>query len=157
VCFCTGHFVMVPINLTCPHCLQHFFFEHLLHLYFFTKCVWQTVFQRRSKLRCRSFYFGCKKRSHWLFFVIDSITSVKRTMLLSDWLWNRVGLPLKFNTLLFTSPLCWHKWTLACVQKQFPYFLLLFNQLKNRNTVHIIRIKKNLLFWFRVWLTEYVE
>ena len=34
VCFCTGHFVMVPINLTCPHCLQHFFFEHLLHLYF---------------------------------------------------------------------------------------------------------------------------
>ena len=25
--------VMVPINLTCPHCLQHFFFEHLFHLY----------------------------------------------------------------------------------------------------------------------------
>jgi len=24
---------MVPINLTCPHCLQHFFFEHLFHLY----------------------------------------------------------------------------------------------------------------------------
>jgi len=24
---------MVPINLTCQHCLQHFFFEHLLHLY----------------------------------------------------------------------------------------------------------------------------
>jgi len=35
VCFCTGHFFMVPINLTCPHCLQHFFFEHLLHLYYF--------------------------------------------------------------------------------------------------------------------------
>ena len=34
VCFCTGHFVIVPINLTCPHCLQHFFFEHLLHLYY---------------------------------------------------------------------------------------------------------------------------
>ena len=33
VCFCTGHFVMVPLNLTCPHCLQHFFFEHLFHLY----------------------------------------------------------------------------------------------------------------------------
>ena len=32
VCFCTGHFVMVPINLTCPHCLQHFFFELLFHL-----------------------------------------------------------------------------------------------------------------------------
>jgi len=26
VCFCTGHFVMVPINLTCSHCLQHSFF-----------------------------------------------------------------------------------------------------------------------------------
>jgi len=25
---------MVPINLTCPHCLQHFFFEHLFHLYY---------------------------------------------------------------------------------------------------------------------------
>jgi len=23
VCFCTGHFVMVPINLTCQHFLQH--------------------------------------------------------------------------------------------------------------------------------------
>ena len=33
VCFCTGHFVMVPINLICPHCLQHFFFDYLLHLY----------------------------------------------------------------------------------------------------------------------------
>ena len=39
VCFCMGHFVMVPINLTCPHCLQHFFFEHLLHLYFLTATV----------------------------------------------------------------------------------------------------------------------
>ena len=29
-----GHFVIVPINLTCPHCLQHFFFEHLFHLYY---------------------------------------------------------------------------------------------------------------------------
>jgi len=25
---------MRPINLTCPHCLQHFFFEHLFHLYY---------------------------------------------------------------------------------------------------------------------------
>jgi len=33
VCVCTGHFVMVPINLTYPHFLQHFFFEHIFHLY----------------------------------------------------------------------------------------------------------------------------
>ena len=31
--FLYGPFVMVPTNLTCPHCLQHFFFEHLFHLY----------------------------------------------------------------------------------------------------------------------------
>jgi len=37
VCFCTGHFVMVPINLTFPHCL-HFFFEHLFHLYYVFFC-----------------------------------------------------------------------------------------------------------------------
>jgi len=31
--FCTGHFVMVPLNLTYLHYLQHFFFEHLVNLY----------------------------------------------------------------------------------------------------------------------------
>jgi len=30
VSFCTGHFVMVPLNLTYLHCL----FEHLFHLYY---------------------------------------------------------------------------------------------------------------------------
>jgi len=33
VCFSTGHIVMVPLNLTCLHCLQHFFSEHLSSLY----------------------------------------------------------------------------------------------------------------------------
>ena len=28
--FCTSHFVMVPLNLTYLHCLQHSFFEHLV-------------------------------------------------------------------------------------------------------------------------------
>ena len=32
-CFCTGHFVMVPLNLICLHCLQHFSFEYLFNLY----------------------------------------------------------------------------------------------------------------------------
>jgi len=31
--FCTGHFVMVPLNLTYLHCLQHSFFAHLFNLY----------------------------------------------------------------------------------------------------------------------------
>jgi len=33
----TGHFVMVLLNLTYLHCLQHFLFEHLFNLYFFRK------------------------------------------------------------------------------------------------------------------------
>ena len=31
---CTGHFAMVPLNLTSAlHCLQHSFFEHLFNVY----------------------------------------------------------------------------------------------------------------------------
>ena len=29
-----GHFVTVPFNMTCLHCLQHSFFEHLFNLYY---------------------------------------------------------------------------------------------------------------------------
>jgi len=36
--FCTGHFVMVPLNMTYLHCLQHSLFEHLFNLYFKTVC-----------------------------------------------------------------------------------------------------------------------
>ena len=32
--FCTGHFVMGPLNITNLHCLQHSLFEHLFHLYY---------------------------------------------------------------------------------------------------------------------------
>jgi len=32
VCFCTGHFVMVPINLTCSHCLQHLYAPEWWHI-----------------------------------------------------------------------------------------------------------------------------
>jgi len=31
--FFTGHFVMVPLNLTYLHCLQHSLFEHFFNLY----------------------------------------------------------------------------------------------------------------------------
>jgi len=34
--FCTGHFVMVPLNMTCLHCLQHSLFVHLFNLYYKT-------------------------------------------------------------------------------------------------------------------------
>jgi len=32
--FCTGHFVMVPLNLTYLHYLQHSLFKHLFNLYY---------------------------------------------------------------------------------------------------------------------------
>ena len=32
--FCTGHFVMVPLNMTYLHYLQHSLFEHLFNLYY---------------------------------------------------------------------------------------------------------------------------
>jgi len=35
--FCTGHFVMVPLNMTCLHCLQHSLFVHLFNLYWLHK------------------------------------------------------------------------------------------------------------------------
>ena len=31
--FCTGHFGMVIIHLTCLHCLQHSFLEHFFNIY----------------------------------------------------------------------------------------------------------------------------
>jgi len=34
VSFCTGHFVMVPLNMTYLHCLQHSLFEHLFNVYY---------------------------------------------------------------------------------------------------------------------------
>ena len=34
--FCTGRFVMVPLNMTYLHCLQHSLFEHLFNLYCYT-------------------------------------------------------------------------------------------------------------------------
>jgi len=36
--FCTGHFVMLPLNLTYLHCLQHSLFEHLFNLYYLCIC-----------------------------------------------------------------------------------------------------------------------
>jgi len=40
VSFCTGHFVMVPLNMTYLHCLQHSLFEHLFNLYYIVR--WQS-------------------------------------------------------------------------------------------------------------------
>jgi len=69
VCFCTGHFVMVSIILTCPHCLQHFFFEHLFHLYWQYPLFYTTAISRDWCKTCVtiSFYirsYNCFALSH---------------------------------------------------------------------------------------------
>jgi len=38
VCFCTGYFVIVTLNLTCLHCLQHSYSEHHFNLYYLFIC-----------------------------------------------------------------------------------------------------------------------
>ena len=39
VCFCTGHFDCVPLNLICLYCLQHSFFEHHFNVYYSLGCI----------------------------------------------------------------------------------------------------------------------
>jgi len=39
---------MVPINLTCLYCLQHFFFEHLFHLYYTHFMCYNYILQNKS-------------------------------------------------------------------------------------------------------------
>ena len=50
VCFRTGHFVVVPLNLTCQHCLQHSFFELLLRFFLQTKTTDKTFNIQLSQL-----------------------------------------------------------------------------------------------------------
>ena len=45
VSFSTGHFVMVPLNLTYLHCLQHSFFDHLFNLY----CSCNLMFRDKNR------------------------------------------------------------------------------------------------------------
>jgi len=52
--FCTGRFVMVPLNLTCLHCLQHSFFEHHFNLYFIL-----TPYQCKNIIACPAIT-GCE-------------------------------------------------------------------------------------------------
>jgi len=54
ILFCTGHVVMVPLNLTCLHCLQHFFYEHL---YYYMSYVLQFVRELDNEKRTRLLQF----------------------------------------------------------------------------------------------------
>jgi len=44
VSFCTGHFVMVPLNMTYLHCLQYALFEHLFNLYWHIYIVYNILY-----------------------------------------------------------------------------------------------------------------
>ena len=80
VCFCTGHFVMVPINLTFPHCLQHFFLWTsppfilrflllLTKMVYMKKKLYHIVYVILSRLtRDYSLYFDILSRSCLLYF-----------------------------------------------------------------------------------------
>jgi len=50
VSFCTGHFVMVPLNMIYIHCLQHSLFEHLFNLYWIT---WIVRTRQKGKITWR--------------------------------------------------------------------------------------------------------
>jgi len=41
LCLLTGLFVTVSLNLTCLHCLQHSFFEHLFNVYYLRRHKWR--------------------------------------------------------------------------------------------------------------------
>jgi len=55
--FCTGHFVMVPLNMTYLHLLQHSLFEHLFNLYcnVITCFLQKTLFEHLFNLYCYTF------------------------------------------------------------------------------------------------------
>ena len=59
-----GHFVMVPLNLTYLHCLQHSLFEHLFKLYYHLQHFCQcrvAVLKNRPGLAFLVSYITCTK------------------------------------------------------------------------------------------------
>jgi len=64
--FFTVHFVMVPLNLTYQHCLQHSFFEHLFNLY----CEFRKYDYVNKRVFCKEMidvcFFTLKKSEHVL-------------------------------------------------------------------------------------------
>jgi len=57
VSFCTGHFVMVPLNSTYLHCLQHPLFEHLFNLYYTHIWLFVMVILCREEIQLPSLVF----------------------------------------------------------------------------------------------------
>jgi len=78
---CTGHFVMVPLNLTYIHCLQHSLFEHLFNLY----CDRFLVFIVRIK-RCPKWHTTLLfiSGTFSILAILNTVTPIKTTMVPSQ-------------------------------------------------------------------------
>jgi len=74
--FCTGHFVMVPINLTCPHCLQHFFSEHLFHLYWHIYIVYKILSLNISLIYILSFNVWEERKARLIYMLSNKKNSI---------------------------------------------------------------------------------
>jgi len=74
VSFCTGHFVMVPLNMTYLHCLQHSLFENLFNLYYSSEFNWEN-----GKPSCSIACMG--KQPHRLFCICISVVMKDATPL----------------------------------------------------------------------------
>jgi len=57
--FCTGHFIMVPLKLTCLHCLQHYLCGHLFNFYY----LWHYFRVFRKTASCLFVLFPSS--NHW--------------------------------------------------------------------------------------------
>jgi len=56
-----GHFVMVPLNLTYLHCLQHSLYEHLFNLYCKTLYIYITG-KKHNRKQMNLHTLSCIKR-----------------------------------------------------------------------------------------------
>ena len=81
VCLCAGHIVIVPLNLTCLHCLQHSFFEHLFNLYFhdnqfFKRTDYIKHVIEYDLINCISRNKGVQQTQHYAVLVYNAIHSI---------------------------------------------------------------------------------
>jgi len=103
VSFCTGHFVMVPLNLTYLHCLQHSFLEHLFNLF----CIVSGYWSAEWSLHNIRFH-------HWEFWCIqgECMISSLRTLMYTRWVYDAIIV----NFDVYKVSAWFHHWELWCIQ-----------------------------------------
>ena len=66
-CFCMGHFVLVPLNLTCLHCLEHSLFEYLFNLKYYLR-----IYSHILYLVIKSTTYFCNEAAHYSSWMTDA-------------------------------------------------------------------------------------